>query len=148
LSLTDVAVETPAVPKLIISEVAPWSSGNSPFAADWFEVTNTGNSDVTITGWKMDDNSNAFASAVPLSGVVSINPGRLPDWIVTDGPRYSWPDASVKTRRREALDAPSCSFTGHAIDPSHDDDGRRVRASSVALACARAGVLEWADDDR
>ena len=27
---------------VIISEVSPWSSGNSPYAADWFEVTNTG----------------------------------------------------------------------------------------------------------
>src|SRR4029453_13066528 len=29
------------VGRLFISEVAPWSSGNSPVAADWFEVTNT-----------------------------------------------------------------------------------------------------------
>ena len=27
--------------KLFISEVAPWSSGNSPVEADWFEVTNS-----------------------------------------------------------------------------------------------------------
>ena len=27
---------------LIISEVAPWASGNSPVGADWFEVTNIG----------------------------------------------------------------------------------------------------------
>ena len=27
--------------KLFISEVAPWSSGNSPIAADWFEVIET-----------------------------------------------------------------------------------------------------------
>ena len=45
--------------KLIISEVAPWSStaANSPVAADWFEVTNLGATAVDITGWKMDDNS-------------------------------------------------------------------------------------------
>ena len=29
---------------LSISEVAAWSSGNSPFGADWFEITNTGSS--------------------------------------------------------------------------------------------------------
>ena len=28
--------------QLAITEVAPWSSGNSPVAADWFEVTNFG----------------------------------------------------------------------------------------------------------
>ena len=41
LAVTDVVIETPPVPSLIISKVAPWSSGNSPVAADWFEVTNT-----------------------------------------------------------------------------------------------------------
>ena len=27
------------ISKLFVSEVAPWSSGNSPLAADWFEAT-------------------------------------------------------------------------------------------------------------
>jgi predicted extracellular nuclease/uncharacterized protein YjiK/2',3'-cyclic-nucleotide 2'-phosphodiesterase (5'-nucleotidase family) len=61
-----------AAPSLIISEVTPWGSGNSPYAADWFEVTNTGTSAVDITNWKIDDNSNAFASAVALRGLTSI----------------------------------------------------------------------------
>src|SRR5262249_1854086 len=60
---------------IIISEVAPWSSGNSPLGADWFEVTNIGSAAVDITGWKMDDNSNDFGVAVPLSGITSIGPG-------------------------------------------------------------------------
>jgi hypothetical protein len=64
------------VGKLIISEVAPWASSNSPYAADWFEVTNVGGAAVDITGWKMDDNSNAFASSVPIVGVGSIAPGQ------------------------------------------------------------------------
>jgi hypothetical protein len=39
LSVTDQVVETPAPPALIVTEIAPWSSGNSPVvAADWFEV--------------------------------------------------------------------------------------------------------------
>ena len=61
---------------LVISEVAPWGSGNNtPYGVDWFEVTNTGASAVTLTGWKMDDNSNAFANAVLLNGVTTIAPG-------------------------------------------------------------------------
>ena len=64
------------VPSVVISEVTPWSSGNTPYAADWFEVTNTGASPVDITGWKMDDNSNAFASAVAVRGVTSIPAGK------------------------------------------------------------------------
>ncbi|MGL4398972.1 MAG: SdiA-regulated domain-containing protein, partial [Luteolibacter sp.] len=43
------------VANLIISEVAPWSSGNSTVASDWFEVTNIGTVAADITGWKMDD---------------------------------------------------------------------------------------------
>ena len=58
-----------------ITEVAPWSSGNSPVGADWFELTNTGTSAVTITGWKMDDSSSAFGSAVALNGITSIAAG-------------------------------------------------------------------------
>jgi hypothetical protein len=60
----------------IISEVSPWSSGNSPYAADWFEVTNTSPRPLSLAGWKMDDNSNAFANAVALNGVGSIAPGQ------------------------------------------------------------------------
>lgn len=63
------------VGKLFISEVAPWSSGNSPVGADWFEVTNTKAVAVDITGWKVDDNSQSPSGAVALNGITSINPG-------------------------------------------------------------------------
>ncbi len=52
-----------------ITEVAAFGSGNSPYAADWFEVTNTGTESVTLTGWRMDDSSATFASGVELLGV-------------------------------------------------------------------------------
>lgn len=61
--------------QIIVSEVSPWSSGNSPYAADWFEVTNLGSSSVDLSGWKFDDNSNSFASSVSLLGVASIPAG-------------------------------------------------------------------------
>lgn len=64
------------VARLSITEVAPWASGNSPYLADWFEVTNVGGAAVDITGWKMDDSSNAFATSVPVVGVGSIGPGQ------------------------------------------------------------------------
>ncbi|MGF1992052.1 MAG: SdiA-regulated domain-containing protein, partial [Nostoc sp. ZfuVER08] len=57
LAVTDVVNETPSLPNVIISEVSPWSSGNSPYGADWFEVTNTGTSTIDITGWRIDDDS-------------------------------------------------------------------------------------------
>ncbi|MDX2067708.1 MAG: SdiA-regulated domain-containing protein, partial [Haliscomenobacter sp.] len=62
---------------LCITEVAPWSSGNSPgVLADWFEVTNTSAAAVDITGWKIDDDSGSFANASALSGVTSIAAGQ------------------------------------------------------------------------
>jgi uncharacterized protein YjiK len=64
------------LPSVTISEVAPWASGNTTYAADWFEVTNTGTTDIDITGWKMDDNSNAFASAVALRGLSVLPAGK------------------------------------------------------------------------
>ncbi|HYW73231.1 MAG TPA: SdiA-regulated domain-containing protein [Pyrinomonadaceae bacterium] len=80
-SLT-VTVSTGGTASLIISEVAPWSSGNGGPASgptslrvDWFEVTNIGTAPANITGWKMDDDSHTFASAVPLNGISSIAPG-------------------------------------------------------------------------
>lgn len=75
LSLADIAVETPALPNVSISEVAPWSSGNSPVGADWFEVTNNSAAALDITGWAFDDSSAVFASAATLNGITSIAPG-------------------------------------------------------------------------
>jgi uncharacterized protein YjiK/phosphodiesterase/alkaline phosphatase D-like protein len=59
---------------LKITEVAPWSSSNSPFGEDWFEVTNFGTANADITGWTMDDDSNTSNSAL-LSGITVIKPG-------------------------------------------------------------------------
>lgn len=76
LALTDVIDEGSSSPSVIVSEASPWSSGNSPYAADWFEVTNTGPQAVDLTGWKMDDNSNSFGNAVALNGVGRLAPGQ------------------------------------------------------------------------
>jgi Lamin Tail Domain len=61
---------------LRVTEVAPWSSGNSPVGADWFELSNTGTSAVTITGWKMYDSGiGGFGSAGLLNGITTIAAG-------------------------------------------------------------------------
>ena len=78
-SLSVVALASAILPftthaDVIISEVNPTGSSAS-YGADWFELKNTGTSAVDITGWKMDDNSSAFASAVSLRGITSIAPG-------------------------------------------------------------------------
>lgn len=78
---------------IIISEVDPTGSSNSTYAADWFELTNTGLAAVDITGWKMDDNSNAFANAVALRGVTSIQAGQSVVFI--EGKASGSTDASI-----------------------------------------------------
>lgn len=70
------AVSVPAAAQVRITEVAPWASGNSPYEADWFELTNFGSSAVDITGWRMDDSSASFAASVALTGVTSIGAGQ------------------------------------------------------------------------
>lgn len=64
-----------AVTSIFITEIAPWSSGNSPVGADWFELTNSGTSPVNITGWRFDDNSNSFVASVALNGITNIGAG-------------------------------------------------------------------------
>lgn len=62
--------------QLIISEVHPTGSSSSTYAADWFELSNIGSASVNITGWKVDDDSASFGSALALRGVTSIAPGQ------------------------------------------------------------------------
>ena len=59
-----------------VTEVSPWSSGNSPYAADWFELTNTGTAPLDLTGWKTDDSSDSTSEADMLEGVPSLAPGQ------------------------------------------------------------------------
>jgi hypothetical protein len=82
-SFTLTVTQAVAASSIAISEVAPWSSSNSPVAADWFEVTNTGSTAVDLTGWKMDDNSHSIANAIALNGITSIAPGEAVIFVET-----------------------------------------------------------------
>ncbi len=74
----------PASTSVAVTEAAPWASGNAPYGADWFEVTNTGASRVDLAGWKVDDSSNAFGSAIVLNGVATLLPGEAAIFIDGD----------------------------------------------------------------
>jgi hypothetical protein len=80
---------------VVITEISPWSSGNAPYEADWFEITNTGAQPIDITGWRVDDSSNAFASAVRLRGVTTIPAGRSA--IFLEGEADGSTDAAIIT---------------------------------------------------
>lgn len=74
--LAFIAFQTQASAAIVITEVHPSGSGNSTYAEDWFELTNTGAVAVDITGWRVDDGSSAFATSHPLTGITSILPGQ------------------------------------------------------------------------
>lgn len=78
-----------AAAAMIITEVDPAgsasASGYGGSGGDWFELTNTGSSAVDITGWKMDDNSNSFASAVALTGITNIGAGQSAIFLQSNG---------------------------------------------------------------
>ncbi|MDZ4821698.1 MAG: lamin tail domain-containing protein [Planctomycetota bacterium] len=59
---------------IFISEVSPWSSGNSFIGSDWFELTNSTGSAIDISGWSMDDGS-ATPGIAPLTGITLVAPG-------------------------------------------------------------------------
>jgi predicted extracellular nuclease len=60
--------------EILITEINP-SGNSSSYQADWFELSNNSASTVSLVGWKMDDNSNAFANSVALRGLSSIAAG-------------------------------------------------------------------------
>ena len=68
---------------LRITEVM--SSSGTGGTQDWFELSNLGTNSVDITGWKMDDNSFSFASALSLSGVSTIAAGESVIFLETTG---------------------------------------------------------------
>jgi MYXO-CTERM domain-containing protein len=69
-----VAIAVPSANAYIrITEVM--SSSGTGGTADWFEITNYGNSAVSLTGLRMDDNSYSFAASVALLGLTSLGAG-------------------------------------------------------------------------
>jgi hypothetical protein len=76
LSLNNIVNETGG-PAIRITEVAPWSSGNtnSTVGQDWFEITNVSETAVNLTGWRFDDDSSSLGESSALLGVSVILPG-------------------------------------------------------------------------
>ena len=96
------------------------SSGNG--TVDWFEVTNYGLSDVSITGWKMDDSSFSSGSSVALSGVSSISSGQSVIFLES-----SSAETAISTFRTiwgsNATSLIIGSYTGSGVGLSSSGDG-------------------------
>lgn len=62
-----------------VTEIHPTGSGNATYKADWFELRNTGETPVQLSGWKFDDASNNVAvgaALTPAGGSDLLLPGR------------------------------------------------------------------------
>ncbi len=70
--------------QLIISEVHSTGSSSSTYARDWFELRNNTLSTINLTGWKVDDSSALFTSALALRGVASLAPGQVAVFMESD----------------------------------------------------------------
>ena len=113
-----------------ITEVAPWSSGNSPILHDWFELTNTGAASVDITGWRMNDDTVDFASGAPMVGITAIGAGESVIFIENGDP------AAFKTLWFGAPDVPASlqigTYTMSGVGLSTSADAVRVFDSGGA----------------
>lgn len=125
-----------------ITEVAPWGSGNSPYAADWFELTNTGSAAVSISGWKFDDNSNNFNVAGALTGITSIAAGESVIFLETASP--STVVASFRNIWFGTSASPQIgSYTGNGLGLSTTTDAVNIFDGSGTL---QANVVFGASD--
>jgi hypothetical protein len=70
---------------LVITEVDPYGSSAS-YSADWFELTNTGTSAVSIAGFTMADNHAASNASNPYANGATISIGNLSGGRATFGP--------------------------------------------------------------
>ncbi len=70
-----VAISSSALADLRITEVMSSSAGGGSPTGDFLEITNYGSSAISMSGWKMDDNSFDITKAVALNGITSIGAG-------------------------------------------------------------------------
>jgi Lamin Tail Domain/PEP-CTERM motif len=139
--LSSITVQANAA--LLITEVAPWASGNAPlYATDWFELTNTGGSALNIAGWQMDDSSNGTAK-VALTGITSIAAGE--SVIFTENPNTvaflnTWFGASAPAGLQIG------NYTGAGVGLSTAGDAVNIYNSIADGSLLQANVTFLASD--
>jgi hypothetical protein len=136
LSVIDVVVETAPTATVTITEVASWSSSNALVAADWFEITNYGTTALDITGWKVDDSSNLFTSALALNGITSIAPGESVIFLETSATNAATISANFKSAwfgTNPPANLQVGSYTGSSIGLSSSGDAVNIYDASGNL---------------
>ena len=111
--------------QITITEASP--TGSSGFvASDWFELTNFGPLAVDITGWKVDDNSNAFANSLALLGITSIAPGESVVFIETSPTNAAARLASFRTFWGQLSSVQVGTYNGSGIGLSGSGDAVNI----------------------
>jgi len=149
--LACLAMQGQAAAVIVISEVHPSGSGNSTYAADWIELTNTGAVAIDITGWKIDDGSASAANAVLLRGVTSIAPGQ--SVVFAEGEATDVADLAIQAFFKTAWFGASVpsgftmgGYGGPGLGLSTSGDGVAIfndantLVASVTFGAATAGV--------
>ncbi len=138
-------VSPPPPPSVRITEVSPTSSSNGTYAGDWWELTNTGATPVDLTGWKVDDESNALANAVSLSGASSLAPGESAVFIEGDATKTNafktaWFGASVPAGFQIGTYSGAGIGFGNGGDQVNVFDAAGARVTGVSFGTATTGI--------
>jgi len=108
----------PAAEILRITEVMSSSGTNG--TADWFEVTNYGDTSINISGWRMDDNSFASGNSVALLGVDNIAAGATVVFLETTTPGTDIPAFRNFWGGIDTITIGSCSGSGVSFSSNGD----------------------------
>ena len=126
------------------------SSSGTGGTPDWFELSNLGTNSVHITGWRMDDNSFAFASSVVLNGITNIAAGES---VVFFEDSTTNNVAAFKSFWGGMTNRQVGTYTGGGVSLSSSGDGAVVFNSSgteisrVSFGAATAGTsFYWVYD--
>ena len=113
----------------VMSNSTALTTPGSIYAGDWFEITNYGDAVVDITGWKMDDNSHASATALLLNGITSVGIGE--SVVFTESANAGGVHvADFKTFWNLGASVQVGSYTGSGAGLSSGGDGVSVWTSS------------------
>jgi len=83
--------------QVIITEVDA-NGSSAAYGSDWFEILNSGSTTLDLTGWKIDDSSAAFATAVGMRGTTSLAPGQMA--VFLEGNTSGTSDTTIDTSFR------------------------------------------------
>jgi hypothetical protein len=122
--------------QVLITEVDA-NGSSAAYGADWFEILNNGPTILDLTGWKMDDSSAAFATAVGMRGTTSLAPGQLA--VFLEGNTTGTTDTTIDTNFRTAWGANLPSnltlgfYGGSGVGLSGGGDGVNIFDSGGTL---------------